>query len=137
MDTPHHQQWQDSSHIPAPAHERGGWQTRAIAAYQRSEPEAADLRLKLTVALQTLTGRSVAADAIVVNTASGMASVRCDNVLFRWADGQLFVIRPCSHCGLGAFTSPPVRSVAGLGFALGTWQPLHDDCQPFEADAID
>lgn len=65
------------------------------------------------------------------------ASIRVDGVLFRWADSQLFVIRPCAYCGLGAFTSVAIHRLEELGFALGGWQPLHDDCQPVEGDPFD
>jgi hypothetical protein len=135
--THHHQQTPDALRTPSFAHQHSNWQTRAIAAYHRCQPDETELRLKLTSAVQMLTSRTVETDAIVIDPAGRTASVRVDGVLFRWADNQLIVLRPCAYCGLGVFTSPPVRGAEELGFALGAWQPLHNDCQPSEADAID
>jgi hypothetical protein len=112
------------------------WQERAIAAYRLGQPDEAALRLKLAAAVYALTGRTVAPDAIFVDLVARAASAPVDGVLFRWADGQLHLLRPCAHCGLGAFASPPLQRAEDLGFALNSWRPLHDDCQPFEADAI-
>jgi hypothetical protein len=113
---------------------RSGWQARAIAAYRLEQPDEATLRLRLAAAVHNLTGRAVAPDAILVDLVGRAASARVDGVHFRWADGQLHLIRPCAHCSLGAFASQPLRHVEELGFVLGAWQPLHDDCRPFEAD---
>ncbi|NTU79503.1 MAG: hypothetical protein HGA45_08890 [Chloroflexales bacterium] len=137
MYTHQQQQTPDASRTPSPKPHRTDWQARAIAAYSREQLDAAALRLKLTTAVHTLTSRTVETGAIFADPLGQVASARVDGVLFRWADSQLVVIRPCAHCGLGTFTSPAVGRVADLGFALGAWQPLHDDCRPFEADAFE
>lgn len=110
------------------------WQTLAIAAYHRSQPDEAELRRKLAAAVETLTRCAIDPDAIVVDLEGRAASIHVDEVHFRWANSQVFVLRPCAYCGLGTFTSAPVASAEALGFALDGWEPLHDDCRPFEAD---
>jgi hypothetical protein len=130
------QQTTEAGRTPDPGPRSSSWQARAIAAYRLSQPDEAALRLKLAAAVHALTGRAIAPDAILVDLTGRAASARADGARFRWADGQLHLLRPCAHCGLGAFASPPLRSAAELGFALSDWQPLHDDCLAFEADEI-
>jgi hypothetical protein len=127
----------DAVRTPSHKPQSTSWQARAIAAHSREQLDAAALRLKLTTAVDTLTGRAVEAGAIFADPPGQVASAHVDGVLFRWADSQLVVIRPCAHCGLGAFASPPVGRAEELGYALSDWQPLHDDCRPFEADAFE
>jgi hypothetical protein len=112
------------------------WQAHAIAAYRLSRPDEAALHQRLAAAVHALTGRTVAPEAIVVDLMGRSASAPVDGMRFRWAGGQLRLLRPCAHCGLGAFASPPLGGAEDLGFALSGWQPLHDDCRPFEADTI-
>ena len=137
MQTHRDQQSPDTGSTPDPTGHSSSWQARAIAAYWLNQPDEAALRQKLAAAVQALTSRTVEPDAIYVDLMGRAASARVDGVHFRWADSQLLVIRPCAHCGLGAFANLPVRRAEELGLALADWQPLHDDCRPFEADAID
>lgn len=116
--------------------QRSSWQDRALAAYRLSLPDAPELRLKLAAAVYAVAGRAVETDAVLVDPEGRAAFARVDDVLFRWADGRLSILRPCAHCGLGTFVSRPLRSVDDLGFALGDWQPHHDECRPFEVDEL-
>ena len=135
MHTHNYQQTPNARRAPSrgPAN---SWQARAIAAYQRNQPDEATLRHELTAALHALTGQAVAGDAIIVDLTGRAATARLDGALFRWADGGLHLIRPCAHCGHGTFSSPPLRDAEELGFVLSAWRPLHEDCRPFEADDI-
>lgn len=137
MYTHQYQQALAAAPTPSTAPRSTGWQTNAIAAHHRSQLDEAALRRKLAAAVHALTGRSVEHGAIVVDLPGRAAFARVDGVRVRWASDELFVVRPCAHCGLGAIASPPVRTTEELGFALGDWQPFHEDCRPFEADAIE
>ena len=134
---PHQQQPTANAARPlsiAPQHT--GWQACAIAAHQRNQPDEAALRRQLAAAAHALTGSSVEDDAMVVDLPGRTAFALVDGVRFRWVHGELFVVRPCAHCGLGAFVSLPIHVAEELGFVLSDWKPLHDDCRPFEADEV-
>lgn len=83
-----------------------------------------------------LTGRIIDLSTVVVNEQQQAALVTIDAVQFRWDRTHLTVIRPCAHCGLGSFASPPIRDARDLGYALSGFQSLHPYCQPFEPDDI-
>jgi hypothetical protein len=133
-----HQQQQTPGAVQRPGFtpQQSSWQTRAITAYHHSQPHEAALRQQLAAAVHALTGRSIDDAAIVVDLPGRTAFARIDGIHFRWANGELSVVRPCAHCGLGAFVSLPVQGAEELGFALSDWQPLHEDCRPFEADEV-
>ena len=106
------------------------WRVRAVAAWEASREATADhLRAELTSRLFALTSRDVPADAIYVNPTDQAAVTRLDGILFRLADGDLSIVRPCDHCGTGELTSRPLYTRSDLGYALSDWQPRHADCQ--------
>lgn len=114
------------------------WQDRAIALYQRSRTsEMIRLSTELAARLHLLTGRTIAPDAVYVDPDVHTATVRVDGVVFRLRERDLVVIRPCAHCGIGSFASPPIASPADLGYALGAWQPLCPHCVPEDEDSPD
>jgi hypothetical protein len=109
------------------------WQERAIKAYNATRhARAATLRAELAHRLKALIGVSPAPDSFHVDLVSKAACVRFDGVLFRLVEDDLFIVRPCAHCGTGSFTGSPLRYLADVGRALSVWQPLHPDCVPDE-----
>ncbi len=109
----------------------GAWQSRAIAAYRRSEPAIiTDTRNEMIAQFMALTGCAILPESIFVNPATRTATTVMDGAIFRLVGRDLSLLRPCSYCGTGQFASPTIRSVADLGYALADWEPLHDDCQP-------
>jgi hypothetical protein len=113
------------------------WQRRAVERYRRQRPDAAAaLRAEIAAPVGRLTGRTVDLSTVVVDEQQQAALVTIDGVQFHWDRSQLTLIRPCAHCGLGSFASPPIRGAHDLGYALSGWKPLHRDCQPFEPDDI-
>jgi hypothetical protein len=113
------------------------WQRRAVERYRRQQPDAAAaLRAEIAARVGRLTGRAVDLSMVVVNEQQQAALVTIDAVQFRWDRTHLTVIRPCAHCGLGSFASPPIHDTGDLGYALSDWKPLHPDCQLFEPDDI-
>lgn len=124
-----------SDTLPSGVTPPGAWQAWAISVYQQSDP-AATLRAELAAAVHALTGRLVDERSVVVDQEQRAALASVDDVRFQWAEAQLTVIRPCAHCGLGALASPPIQHVQALGYALSDWQPLHDDCRPFDPDEM-
>jgi hypothetical protein len=114
------------------------WQDRAVRAYRESRPEAdATLRTQLIDAVYSVTGKRLDPQTIVIDQAHQIAFGDLDGVRFRLTPNELAVIRPCAHCGLGAFAGPPIERLADLGYALSDWQPLHAGCRPFEADVFE
>jgi hypothetical protein len=109
--------------------EPNAWMARAVAAYMQRYDEA-NLRATLARQVRLLTDTLPADEQIWVDLASRAASVSVDGMLFRLEHGQLMLMRPCAHCGVGQLASAPLRSVADLGHALAVWEPLHDDCRP-------
>lgn len=114
-----------------------GWRAEVIRAYDQALGSRPDPAGELATAVRRLTGRALAPDAIIVDAANGAAFGIIDGARLRWSEGRLALIRPCDHCGCGAFASPPLHSAEELGFALSAWQALHRDCQPFVADETD
>ena len=113
------------------------WQRRAIERYRRRRPDAeAALRVDIAARVARLTGHDVDPSTVVVDEQLQAALATIDGVPFRWDRTHLTVIRPCAHCGLGSFASPPIHDAGDLGYALSDWRPLHPDCQPFEPDDI-
>lgn len=113
------------------------WRTRAISAYQGSQPQmVAALAQHLLVAVRQITGHTIEAEAIIVDAQQQSALATLDGVRFRWSRAGLLLIRPCVHCGCGSFESQSLQNEQELGYALDGWQPRHHDCQPFEADDV-
>jgi hypothetical protein len=112
-----------------PELEPNAWMARAVAAYMQRYDEA-NLRTTIARQVRLLTDRMPADEQIWVDSASRAASVAVDGMLFRFEQGQLTLMRPCAHCGVGLIASAPLRSEADLGHALAVWQPLHHDCRP-------
>jgi hypothetical protein len=73
---------------------------------------------------------ALAPEAIFVNTEARRATTVLDGVIFRLDGSDLTILRACAYCGTDQFTSPAIRTIADLGFALTDWTPLHKDCQP-------
>jgi hypothetical protein len=105
------------------------WMARAVAAYMQRYDEA-NLRTTIARQVRLLTDKMPADEQIWVDVASRAASVAVDGMLFRLEQGQLLLMRPCAHCGVGQLASVSLRSEADLGHALAVWQPLHADCRP-------
>jgi hypothetical protein len=106
------------------------WRVRAVAAWEADRDVAAGhLRGELTSRLFALTSRDVPSEATYANPADRVAVTRLDGVLFRLADAELSIVRPCVHCGTGEFTSRPLYTRSDLGYALSDWQPRHANCQ--------
>ena len=112
-----------------PELEPNAWMASAVAAYMQRYDEA-NLRTTIARQVRLLTDRMPADEEIWVDVATRSASVAVDGALFRLEQGQLLLMRPCAHCGVGLLASAPLRSEADLGHALAVWQPLHADCRP-------
>jgi hypothetical protein len=113
------------------------WQDRAVRAYRESGPESdAALRTHLFDAVYACTGKRLTPGTVVVDQQQRLAYGTLDGVRFCLTPNYLTIVRPCAHCGLGAFAGPPITALADLGYALSDWQPLHADCRPFEADEL-
>jgi hypothetical protein len=112
-----------------PELEPNAWMARAVAAYMQRYDEAS-LRTTIARQVRLLTDRMPADEQIWVDVASRAASVVVDGMVFRLEQGQLLLMSPCAHCGVGQLASAPLRSEADLGHALAVWQPLHADCRP-------
>ena len=107
------------------------WREEAIIAFRRGERTLAlALRTDLAARIRAVTGIPVAPDSVYADGQSGIATVTVDGAIFRLAQGELVLLRPCAHCGTGQFASPAIGSVADLGRALDGWQPFHVDCEP-------
>lgn len=111
------------------------WQRRAIEGYRRQRPgAAASLRNEIAARVGRLIGRSIDVSTVVVDEQHQAALLTVDGVQFRWDRSELTIIRPCAHCGVGRFASPPIRDVRDLGYALSDWTPVDPHCEPFEPD---
>jgi len=112
-----------------------GWQARATEEHERSLPlERAELREELATRILMLTGQRVSPEEAYADAYGRMAVAGVDGTTFRlYRNGGLVVVRSCAYCGTGHFESPRISSVADLGFALGTWRPLHEDCEDNDA----
>jgi hypothetical protein len=113
-----------------------GWQARALAVYQQTrEHEIASLQADLAGRIHELTGCSIALNSIYVNADERRATVAVDAVIFRLRWQDLVMIKPCAKCGIGEVESPPLTSLADVGYALSAWQPRCQHCPP--EDAVD
>jgi hypothetical protein len=109
----------------------GSWRSRAVEAHLRAEQGLTNgLRDQMAARLLSLTGSVIAPEAIFVNTEARRATTVLDGVIFRLDGSDLTILRACAYCGTDQFTSPAIRTIADLGFALTDWTPLHKDCQP-------
>jgi hypothetical protein len=105
------------------------WKARAITIYHERRPhEDTILRMALADRVYALTG--IAIEEVWVDRDEQVVLAMVDSILFRYAGEQLTVLRPCALCGSGRITSPPLRSLADVGYALSAWQPRHPECQP-------
>ena len=127
--------YQAIQQVLAPVGIRPSWREEAITAYRQIERERPlALRMDLATRVQALTGTPVAPDSVYVNREAGTATVAVAGCVFRLTQRELAILRPCAYCGTGQFTSPAIESLADLDYALIGWEPLHDDCQPTDAD---
>jgi hypothetical protein len=106
----------------------------AIATTRIDATTGPALAHELVAAVRRLAGRALDLDAIVVDAPGRAAWGSLDGVRLRWRRAQLAVVRPCAHCGHGAFASGPIGTMQDIFSAVGEWRPLHRDCRPFEAD---
>jgi hypothetical protein len=56
--------------------------------------------------------------------------VAMEDVVFQLRHAELFLVRPCVHCGAGHFRSATIDCVADLGHALAVWEPRCPGCIP-------
>lgn len=113
------------------------WTLAAIEAYRQAKEDGPALAQGMVAAVARLTGRRLDAAALILDQQNGVAWGSLDGITMRWSHARLTIVRPCTHCGTGAFVSEPLRTRQELGYALSDWAPLHHDCQPFVADTID
>jgi hypothetical protein len=115
---------------PWPAGVRSlSWQEAAVAAYRQAEYADIDRwRRELTSRILEFTGQSVEAGAIYVDAGTRTATVALGNVVFQLRHAELFLVRPCVHCGAGRFTSATIDCAADLGHALAVWEPRCAGC---------
>jgi hypothetical protein len=107
------------------------WQARAIHSYRHAQRQALTILPELLAArVSALTGRSVDPEDVFVDMDAEIATLVVDEVVFRARRQQITVLRSCAECGIERFESPPLFSRADLGYALGAWQPLCQNCQP-------
>lgn len=111
-----------------------GWQIQAIEEYERTSPIGRDeLREELASRILVLTGRRVSPEDAYADANGRMAVANVDGTTFRlYRHGSLVVVRACAYCGTGHFESPQISGVADLGYALGAWRPLHEECEDHE-----
>lgn len=106
------------------------WQERARASYQATLSQEIDgARRMLAARLRALIGQRVELDDIFVDPAARRATVVVDGVLFHGRREGVTLVRPCAHCGAGAFESAPLLEPTDVGYALSVWQPAHDGCE--------
>jgi hypothetical protein len=112
-----------------------GWQIQAIEEYERALPAGrGELREELTARILVLTGRRVSPEDVYADADGRMAVAGVDGTTFRlYRHGPLVVVRACAYCGTGHFDSPQISGVAELGYALGAWRPLHEECEDYDA----
>ena len=105
------------------------WHARAVDAYRQSKTdELSVLREELAAWVAALTQRTVVLDSIYVDEADHSATVALEGVVFQLRRHTLVLLRPCPECGLGAHESPPIQTLADLGYALSAWQPHCRNC---------
>jgi hypothetical protein len=109
----------------------GDWKARSVAAYRQAQSqEIATLPGELALRVHSLTGRTIAAESIFVDSEAQMASAVVDGAVFRLRDGQLVLVRPYAECGNHHLESAPLATQADLGYVLSAWQPLCPGSQP-------
>jgi hypothetical protein len=106
------------------------WHGRAVEAYRQAErEEVAALQAEMVSRIAALIRRDIEAASVYVDRAERTATVAVDGVVFRLRSGDLVLQRSCLECGIGRYDSPAIRTLADLGYALGTWQPPCVNCQ--------
>jgi hypothetical protein len=107
------------------------WQGRAVQNYPQTERgEQAGLRADMAARIAALTERTIALESIYIDYATQTATVAVDGFVFQQRRDELVLLRHCDECGIGRFTSPPIHTLADLGYALSAWEPLCQQCQP-------
>jgi hypothetical protein len=107
------------------------WHRRAVEAYrQTAQDEIAALPVDLIARIAALTGQTLAPESVYVDRVARLATVTLDGVVFRLRRGELVLLRACPECGLGHYESPPIGTLADLGYTLSTWQPECPNCAP-------
>lgn len=111
------------------------WQIQAIADYERTLPAGrGGLREELVAQILVLTGRRVSPEDAYADADGRVAVMGVDGTTFRlYRNGPLVMVRTCAYCGTGHFESPRISGVADLGYALGAWRPLHEECEDYDA----
>jgi hypothetical protein len=113
------------------------WQSAAYAAYVEASASGSRQRNELAERLRALTGCAIRDGAIIVDHDARRATVAMDGVIFQLQGRDLVLLRPCAHCGVALFASPPLSSQADLGHALCGWQPYHMWCEPIDPASAD
>jgi len=105
------------------------WQVRAIQAYhEATQQELAVLPAVLAAWVAALTDRPVMPDQVYVDKDARAGHLSVEGVHFRLAHDELVVLRKCVSCGNHEYASPPIGTVAELGYALSAWQPTCEQC---------
>jgi hypothetical protein len=115
------------------------WHARAVDTYRQStNDELSVLREELAAWIAALTQRTVLLEMIYVDVADRTATVALDGVVFQLRRHTLVLLRSCPECGLGAYESPAIQTLADLGYALSDWQPHCRNCTAEDpADYLD
>jgi hypothetical protein len=107
------------------------WQAYVLAEYANITGKlATQRRRELARRILALAGRTVPERAIIVDEGARWAMAVVDGMIFRLRGADLVVARPCVWCGTGHFESAAITNRADLGYALGSWQPYHPECEP-------
>ncbi len=110
-----------------------GWQVEAVNLYRQAHRQQAEnVGAELAACIEALTGVKVAAGGLFVDRRSCRATASLQGVTFRLQAGEMVLVRPCSYCGCGLFTSPAIKSRQDLGYAIGVWEPLCQHCPSAE-----
>jgi hypothetical protein len=117
-----------------PGPQASAWRTEALAGHRQPQLDQHALAQRLVTAIRRLTGSTLDPEGLIIDAPNQAAWSSFEDARVRWRQEQLVVVRPCAHCGCGAFASRPILSLRDLGYALSVWQPLHRDCRPFVAD---
>jgi hypothetical protein len=112
-----------------PPNQAGDWRARTIAIYQQASREDNAIRTAFAAQVLALTGGAIAPESIYVDRATGVTTGVVDGVVFQSRHDRLSLLRPCVHCGVRLFESPPLYSPGDVGYALNAWQPLCKHCQ--------
>ncbi len=107
------------------------WQGAAAAACRRSELQDIEkLRRDLAGRALELTDEAVDFHSIYVDRDARSATTVVGGTVFRLYRGDLFLVRPCVHCGSRRFESAAVRDLVNLRYALSVWEPRCEACAP-------